>query len=119
MLRKVLRAKIHRARVTRTDLDYEESLTLNEELLQAADLAPFELAQVYNITNGNRFETYLIKGERGSGEVCINGAAAHLAKTNDLVIIASYTLVEEPKSISPKIVLVDDNNKITEIKGNK
>lgn len=119
MLRKVLRTKIHRARVTRTDLDYEGSLTLDEELLQAADMAPFELVQVYNITNGHRFETYIIKGEKGSGEVCINGAAAHLAKTNDLIIIASYGLMEEPKSIIPKIVILGENNSIKEIKGNK
>ena len=119
MLRKVLRAKIHRARVTRTDLDYEGSLTLDEELLQAADMAPFELVQVYNITSGHRFETYLIRGERGSGEVCINGAAAHLANVNDLIIVASYALVDDPQKITTKIVLVDENNRIKEIKKGK
>jgi len=112
MLRKVLRAKIHQAKVTRTDLNYEGSLTLDHELLEAADMAPFEQVQVYNISNGHRFETYLIKGERGSGEVCLNGAAAHLAKPDDLIIIASYALLEEAESINPKIVILDEENHI-------
>jgi len=119
MLRKVLKAKIHRARVTRTDLDYEGSLTIDEELMQAADIARYEQVQVYNITNGHRFETYIIKGEKGSGEICINGAAAHLAKSNDLIIITTYALVDFPESVAPKIVLVDENNHIKEIKGIK
>lgn len=119
MLRTFLRAKIHRARVTRTDLDYEGSLTLDEELLQAAEMKPFELVQVYNITNGHRFETYLIKGKRGSGEVCLNGAAAHLANVNDLIIIASYALVDDQQKIVPKIILVDEHNNIKEAKQGK
>ncbi len=91
MLRLMLKSKIHRATVTEADLNYEGSLTLDEDLMDAAGLKPFEGIQVYNITNGSRLETYVITGERGSGTICINGAAAHLTGPGDLVIIASYT----------------------------
>jgi len=82
--------------------------------MKAADLLPFEEVQVYNITNGNRFDTYVIKGEKGSGTVCVNGAAAHLAKKGDIIIIASYILLEEKKAkgYKARVVFVDEKNKI-------
>jgi aspartate 1-decarboxylase len=110
----MLKSKIHRATVTETNLNYEGSLTLDEDLIEAADLLPFEKVDVYNITNGNRFSTYIIKGERGSGIVCLNGAAARLAKEGDLIIIASYILIDEKhiKNHHPKIVLVNERNQV-------
>mgnify|MGYP001826112611 CR=1 FL=1 len=118
MLRLMLKSKVHRATVTEADLDYEGSLTLDKDLMDAADLREFEGIQVYNITNGSRFETYIITGERGSGTVCINGAAAHLAGPGDLVIIASYSWMEEKESLTrkPRIVLVDDKNRIKRVR---
>jgi aspartate 1-decarboxylase len=117
MLRLMLKSKVHRATVTEADLDYEGSLTLDQELMDAADLREFEGISVYNITNGSRFETYVISGRRGSGTVCINGAAAHLAGLGDLVIIASYTWLEEKEVLTrqPRIVLVDGKNRIKRI----
>jgi len=114
MQRFMLKSKIHRATVTDSNLHYQGSLTLDEALMKAADLLPFEEVQVYNITNGNRFDTYVIKGKRGSGTICVNGAAAHLAKKGDLVIIASYVLLEEKKTKGhrAKIVFVDGKNRI-------
>ncbi len=118
MLRLMLKSKVHRATVTEADLDYEGSLTLDQELMDAADLREFEGISVYNITNGSRFETYVISGRRGSGTVCINGAAAHLAGPGDLVIIASYTWLEEKEVLTrqPRIVLVDGKNRIKKIR---
>ena len=113
MQRFMLKSKIHRAKVTDANLDYEGSLTLDEELMEAADLLPFERVEVYNISNGNRFSTYVIKGERGSGVVCVNGAAAHLAGKGDLIIIASYALIEVPEGYKPLLVYVDGENRIT------
>lgn len=115
MFRIMLTSKIHRAVVTDANLDYEGSLTLDEELLQAAELLPYQQVQVYNISNGERFETYLIPGPSGSGTVCVNGAAARLVQVGDLLIIASYKLVheEEAPGIKPRIVLVDGKNRIT------
>ncbi len=115
MFRIMLTSKIHRAVVTDANLDYEGSLTLDEELLQAAELLPYQQVQVYNISNGERFETYLIPGPCGSGTVCVNGAAARLVQVGDLLIIASYKLVheEEAAGIKPRIVLVDGKNRIT------
>lgn len=111
----VLKSKIHRATVTDANLDYIGSITLDEKLIQAAGLYEYEKVHVLNITNGNRLETYVIKGEAGSGEVCINGAAAHLVNKGDLVIIASYCSLnkDELSSFKPSIVHVDQNNKIT------
>ncbi|MEM2983117.1 MAG: aspartate 1-decarboxylase [Candidatus Bathyarchaeia archaeon] len=116
MKRFMLKSKIHRATVTDTNLHYEGSLTLDEDLMIAADLLPFEEVKVYNITNGHRFETYIIKGEKGSGTVCVNGAAAHLVKKGDLVIIASYILVDEKKTrgYEAKVIIVDENNRVVE-----
>jgi aspartate 1-decarboxylase len=114
----MLKSKVHRATVTQADLDYEGSLTLDQELMDAADLRPFEGISVYNITNGSRFETYVIRGERGSGTVCINGAAAHLAGPGDLVIIACYAWMDEKEVVShqPRVVLVDGKNRIKKIR---
>ncbi len=112
----MLKSKIHRATVTDADLNYEGSISLDPKLVAAADLVEFEKVDVYNITNGNRFHTYVIFG--GEGEVCLNGAAAHLATTGDLVIIASYVEVddEEIESHRPKIVHVDAKNAIDGIR---
>jgi len=114
MERIMLKSKIHRAVVTEANLDYEGSITIDENLMDAADLLPYEQVQVYNVTNGHRFETYVIKGERGSGIICLNGAAARLVSVGDLVIIASYVRMNEQEAINhiPKIVHVDDANRI-------
>ena len=110
----MLKGKIHRATVTEADLNYMGSLTLDEDLIDAAGLKEYEKIQILDITNGNRIETYIIRGERGSGQVCINGAAAHLIHKGDLVIIASYCQLTEHESLNhnPKIVNVDSKNKI-------
>ena len=114
MIIEALKGKIHRATVTEADLNYIGSLTLDEDLMVAAGLIEFEKIQVLDITNGNRLETYVIKGKRGSGEVCINGAAAHLVNKGDLVIIVAYCQLNENESLhhKPKIVYVDGKNKI-------
>jgi aspartate 1-decarboxylase len=117
MEREVLRGKIHRATVTEANLEYEGSLTVDAELLEAAGLAPYERIDVYDITNGSRFSTYLIEGPRRSGVVCVNGAAAHLAKRGDRVIITGYGLATaaELKDYHPRIVLVDEDNRIQRV----
>jgi aspartate 1-decarboxylase len=114
----MLKAKIHRARVTDANLDYEGSVTIDAALMEAADIIPFEQVHIYNVTNGSRFETYAIKGERDSGVICINGAAAHKARKGDVIIIASYGLLNEEEIIHhhPKLVYVDEENRITEVK---
>jgi len=114
LLRFMLKSKIHRAIVTDSALHYEGSLTLDETLMKAADILPFEHVHVYNITNGHRFETYVMRGEEGSGIICVNGADAHLARKGDLIIIASYCLVggRKLKSHKPKLVFVDENNRV-------
>jgi aspartate 1-decarboxylase len=118
-MRTMLKSKIHRARVTGADLDYEGSLTLDPVLREAAGLLPYELVHVLDITNGARLETYVIEGERGSGEVVINGAAAHLVHEGDLVIVLAYESVseEELPSYEPKLVYVDDENRIASVGG--
>jgi aspartate 1-decarboxylase len=118
MKRDMLRAKIHRMRVTEANVAYEGSLTLDALLMRAGDFVPFERIDVYNVSKGTRFSTYLIEGEAGSGVCCVNGAAAHLASENDLVIVASYAAVEENEIAShrPLVVLVDERNGIREIK---
>ena len=112
MIIKLLKSKIHRATVTEADLNYMGSLTLDEDLMDAARLKEFEKIQVLDITNGSRLETYVIRGERGSGEVCINGAAAHLIHKGDLVIIVSYCQLTEDESLNhkPNIINVDNEN---------
>lgn len=109
----MLLGKIHRARVTAADLDYPGSITVDRTLMDRAGLICHQQVQVYNITNGARFETYVIEGAAGSGAIQINGAAAHLAGTGDLVIIAAYGLMprEAAETWQPKVVLVDDQNR--------
>jgi aspartate 1-decarboxylase len=118
MKRIMLKAKLHHARVTETNVEYEGSLALDEELMQAADLRTFEKVDVYNVSNGERFSTYLIKGEMGSKKVGVYGAAAHKARTGDQLIVASYVVLDEEEVdfFMPRILILDDDNKITEIK---
>lgn len=112
MLRTVLKSKIHRATVTQADLEYEGSVTIDQDLMDAADLLVHEKVDIYDITNGNRLSTYVIPGERGSGVIGINGAAAHLVKPGDLVIICSYVQMETPEARSwqPRLCFVDPRN---------
>jgi len=112
------KSKIHRARVTQAELYYEGSLTVDSDLLDAADIIPYERVQVCNINNGERFETYTIPGKRGSGVICLNGAAARLGSVGDEIIIITYGTFreEELKTFSPKVILLDKDNKIIDIK---
>jgi len=113
-MRIMLKSKIHRARVTDANIDYEGSITIDRKLMAAADILPYEQVQVLNINNGARFSTYAIEGEDGSGEICLNGAAARLAVKGDLVIILTYCDVSEEASRDhvPRIVHVNENNTI-------
>lgn len=115
MLRTVMKSKIHRATVTQADLNYVGSITIDRLLLEAADLVPNEKVQIVNNNNGARFETYVIEGEPGSGVICLNGAAARLVTPGDIVIIISYAIMsdEEIKTYQPRLVYVDDKNRIT------
>ena len=115
MLRKLLKAKIHRATVTGADVDYEGSIGIDADLMDAVGLAENEAVHVWNISNGERVETYVIRSEAGSGEICLNGAAARLFHPGDLAIIASFCWVEEHEILThkPKIVIVDENNHVT------
>ncbi len=114
MERKMLKSKIHRAVVTGADLHYEGSVTIDRELMDAADIIPYEAVTIWNVTNGNRFETYAIEGEPGSGVICINGAAARMVAPKDLVIIASFVGMNdaEARSFEPRLVFVDEENRI-------
>ncbi|WP_255945899.1 aspartate 1-decarboxylase [Streptomyces odontomachi] len=114
MLRTMFKSKIHRATVTEADLHYVGSVTIDADLLDAADLLPGELVHIVDITNGARLETYVIEGERGSGVIGINGAAAHLVHPGDLVIIISYAQVDdaEARALRPRVVHVDRDNRI-------
>lgn len=116
-MRTMLKSKIHRATVTEADLNYHGSITVDAKLLEAADILPYEKVQVVDVTNGARLETYVIAGEAGSGIICLNGAAAHLIHKGDTVIIISYLTVdeEEAKTISPKVVFVDERNQIVKV----
>ena len=116
MMRKMMRAKIHRATVTQADVDYEGSVTIDRRLMDATDLLPNEAVCVWNVTNGNRFETYAVAGEYDSGVICVNGAAAHLVRPGDLVIIAAFTWLDEAAACRhvPKVVFVDAHNRIRE-----
>lgn len=110
----VLKSKIHRARVTQAELNYVGSITIDEALIEAANIIPNEKVQIVNNNNGARFETYVIKGERGSGVICLNGAAARLAQVGDIVIIISYAhmSIEEAKKHEPVLVFPDGNNQL-------
>lgn len=114
MLVEMLKSKIHRATLTDKHLEYEGSITIDETLMLAADICENEKVHVLNINNGLRFETYVIKGKKNSGSICVNGAAARLAEKNDVIIIASYGLIEADKraSFKPTIVKVNASNKI-------
>ena len=115
-LRSLLKSKIHRATVTQADLEYEGSLTLDLDLLELADILPHEEVHIWNVTRGSRFRTYAMAGARGSGVVCVNGAAAHLAVPGDLIIIATYSFISEQEKIpDPKIIFVDKANKPKEL----
>lgn len=113
MQRFMLKSKIHRVRVTDANLDYEGSITIDEGLAEAADIVPYEKVAIYNVSNGERFSTYVIKGKRGSGVICLNGAAARKASKGDIIIIASYVAVDDrsAKKWIPKCVYVDDRNR--------
>jgi len=118
MDRTMLRAKIHRIAVTQCDVAYEGSLTLDADLMRRADMVPYERVEVYDVDNANRFATYLIEGEPGSGECCVNGAAAHLVRPGDRLIIASYATVAErdARTHEPRVVLVGEGNRVKQVK---
>jgi len=118
-MRTMLKGKIHRARVTQVDVDYEGSITIDRSLMEASDILPYEQVEVLNINNGARFSTYAIEAAPNSGTICINGAAARLAAKGDIVIILSYSHVADDEAINviPKMVYVDKNNRIVEMKG--
>jgi aspartate 1-decarboxylase len=113
MRRILLKSKIHRATVTDANLDYEGSVTIDGALMEAADITPFERVEIYDVTNGARLSTYAIAGDRGSGTICVNGAAAHLVKPGDLVIIASYAEFDEAeiRDHQPRVIHVDPRNR--------
>jgi aspartate 1-decarboxylase len=117
MFRTMMNGKIHRAAVTEANLNYVGSITIDSDILDAAGMLPNEKVQIVNNNNGARFETYIIPGQRGSGVICVNGAAARLVQEGDIVIIISYALVAEEKVLShkPKVVIMDSNNKIKEL----
>lgn len=114
MMIEVLKSKIHRARVTQAELNYVGSITIDEDLMDSANLIANEKVQVVNNNNGARLETYVIKGERGTGTVCLNGAAARLVQVGDIIIIISYALmdVKDAKQHTPTIVFPDNNNRL-------
>lgn len=114
MHRIMLKSKLHQAKVTQADLNYEGSLTIDEDLLEFADIVVNEKVAVYNITNGQRFETYAIKGERGSKSICLNGAAARLGEVGDRIIIVTYCNVDESEVAghTPKVIVLDENNDV-------
>lgn len=116
MTRKLLRAKIHRATVTGADLHYEGSMTIDQDLMDQADLVTHEAVQIWNVTNGERFETYAIPGPQGSGVVCVNGAAAHKVSGGDVVIIAAFSWMDEQEARAwkPRVVFVDEKNRPVE-----
>ncbi|SNT37908.1 L-aspartate 1-decarboxylase [Noviherbaspirillum humi] len=118
MKRIMLRSKLHRASVTQCDLHYEGSCGIDENLLEAADIREFEKIELYNVNNGERFSTYAIKAERGSGAIALNGAAARKAHLGDLLIICTFAPLdeEEVNSYTPKVVFLDEKNRISGIK---
>ena len=117
-MRAMLKSKIHRARVTQANLDYEGSITIDKSLMEASDILPYERVEVLNINNGARFSTYAIEGEANSGVICINGAAARLAVRGDIIIILSYCQVPDNEAVAmmPTMVYVDDKNRVIGMK---
>lgn len=116
-MRTVLKSKIHRATVTQADLHYEGSITIDRALMEAADILPYEQVHVLDVNNGSRLTTYAIEGERDTGQICINGAAAHLVDPGDIVIILTYQSATEAEAhdADPRLVYVDERNHITRI----
>ncbi|MGE6718263.1 aspartate 1-decarboxylase [Peribacillus frigoritolerans] len=121
MFRTMMNGKIHRARVTEANLNYVGSITIDEDIIDAVGILPNEKVAIVNNNNGARLETYVIAGERGSGVVCLNGAAARLVQPDDIVIIISYVMVSEEKlgDHKPKVVIMDENNKIIDLISNE
>jgi len=117
LLREMLRSKIHRATVTDANLSYEGSITIDEELIETAGILPYEQVMISNLNNGERFETYVIPGQRGSGQVCLNGPTARKAVAGDKIVIFCYEYYneEELKTYKPKIIIVDEKNRIVKI----
>jgi len=117
MILEMLKGKIHRATVVQAELDYVGSITIDEDLLEAAGILEYEKVQIVNVNNGNRFETYTICGKRGSGMICLNGAAARCVSTGDKVIIMAYGYYDdiEAKNHKPVVVFVDEENKISRV----
>ena len=113
----MLKGKIHRATVTQAELDYVGSITVDEELLEKAGMLEYEKVQIVDVNNGNRFETYTIAGERGSGMICLNGAAARCVSVGDKVILMTYAQYdeEEAKTHKPKVVFVDEENRVSRL----
>ncbi len=110
----VFKSKIHRAKVTQAELHYVGSITLDEDLMEASNIIEHEKVQIVNVNNGERFETYVIKGERGKGTVCLNGPAARKVQVGDVIIIVSYAIMDmaEARKHEPVVIFPDDNNKI-------
>jgi len=117
MQREMLKSKIHRVTVTEAELYYEGSITVDKDLLEAADILPYEKVQVLNFNNGSRLDTYTIEGAAGSGTICLNGPAARFGSVGDEIIIVSYVHLpeESAKKFKPKVVMVDKKNKITKV----
>ena len=117
MLRQMLKAKIHRAVITEADLNYEGSLTIDEDLMKIVGIVPYERVKVYNISNGERFDTYAIRGEAGSGVIGLNGAAARKGMVGDLIIIVTFGFYSEDEleKFAPKIALLDEKNRVKEM----
>ncbi|PCF48365.1 aspartate 1-decarboxylase [Staphylococcus delphini] len=117
MIRTMMNAKIHRARVTEANLNYVGSITIDQDILDAVDILPNEKVAIVNNNNGARLETYVIAGERGSGKICLNGAAARLVQVGDVVIIMTYAQLDETelKSHSPKVAVMNEHNEIVEM----
>lgn len=113
----LFKSKLHRATVTEADLNYVGSITIDEALLDQADILPGEKVQVVDINNGQRFETYTIVGERNSGVICVNGAAARLVQKGDQVIIIAYAMIDRQEALAfkPRVLILDDNNQVTKL----
>ena len=118
-MRTMLKSKIHRARVTDGNIGYEGSITIDKKLMEAADILPYEQVHILNVNNGARFHTYAIEGQENGGEICLNGAAARLVAKGDIVIILTYHELEEEqrRDYHPRLVYVDEKNRITHTKG--
>lgn len=114
---KMLKAKIHRATVTQAELDYVGGITVDMDLLEQAGILEYEKVQIVDVNNGSRFETYTIAGERGSGVMCLNGAAARMVQTGDKIILMAYAQVtpEEASELRPTVLFVDEKNKVTKV----